>query len=356
MLLEAGEFSEKSFTSLPVTLYWNMVAPDTNVNSLVTIRFKQLPLDTNTTLPVQLNGDSSQVVIDVNMIPKQLYVNRLSDEEVSPQSNYAQGARDVGMLGIGLKNAETLKPDTIFVDQFLLTVKDHAQDKLVSGVQNIISRIRVVSYEYYASLNKPSGEPDEFANIQIDANVPNPIPINFSVLDTVTSGDVDKLVVLVDLASNAPNLNFTVGVQNIRAFQVVGGQNFAVNVTDSIGNPLSAITDKFESNAVSVISGDPEKIFANFPNPFGLDDGPTKFVFLMERPGDVDLRIFTLLGELVYSDNRSLDQGLYYREIIWDGRNDAGRLVLNGVYIAILKVSYTGGETKTYRTKVAFIK
>ena len=76
----------------------------------------------------------------------------------------------------------------------------------------------------------------------------------------------------------------------------------------------------------------------------------------MERPGDVQLRIFTLLGELVYSADRSLDQGLFYDEISWDGHNDAGRLVLNGVYIAILKVSYSGGETKIYKTKVAFIK
>ena len=260
------------------------------------------------------------------------------------------------MLGIGLRNPETLKPDTIFVDQLLLSVEDPADNELVADVPNVISRVRIVSYEYYTSLNKPFGEPDEFASVQIGANAPNPIRVDFSVLDTVTSGDLDKLVILVDLASNAPNRNFTVGIENISAFQVVGGQSFAVTVTDSIGNPLSALTNLFKSRGISIVSGDPEKTFGNYPNPFGLDDGVTNFVFLMERPGDVQLRIFTLLGELVYSADRSLDQGLFYDEISWDGHNDAGRLVLNGVYIAILKVSYSGGETKIYKTKVAFIK
>ena len=356
MLLDAGEVVEKTFTSLPTKLVWDMVAPDSNVNTLVTIRIKQRPLDINKSLQVQVDPESSQVVIDVNMIPKHLFVNRI--EDIKPRGNYIQGSSNVGVLGVGLRNPEVLKEDTILVEQFLLSVKDPKnENQPANDLPNLISRVRIVSYDYFSSFSKPSGEPDEFADMTIDAETANPIPVNFSVLDTVTSNDLDKLVVLIDIASEAPSQNFSVGLQNISAYQTVGTNRFGVEVTDSIGNPLASILNQFESPSLSVVSGDPEKSFGNYPNPFGIDDEFTRFVFLLEQNGDVELRIFTLLGELVWSaEETGLPPGLYDGLIKWDGYNNVGNLVLNGVYIAVLKVNYTSGGSKTFKRKVAFIK
>ena len=78
---------------------------------------------------------------------------------------------------------------------------------------------------------------------------------------------------------------------------------------------------------------------------------------MLEQNGDVELRIFTLLGELVWSaEETGLPPGLYDGLIKWDGYNNVGNLVLNGVYIAVLKVNYTSGGSKTFKRKVAFIK
>jgi hypothetical protein len=231
------------------------------------------------------------------------------------------------------------------------------ENQLTNDLQNLISRVRIVSYDYFSSFSKPLREPDEFADMTIDAETANPIPVNFSVLDTVTSGDLDELVVLIDIATGAPNQNFSVGLQNISAYQTVGTNRYGVEVTDSVGNPLATILNQFESPPLSVVSGDPEKSFGNYPNPFGIDDEFTRFVFLLEQNGDVELRIFTLLGELVWSaEEKGLTPGLYDGRIQWNGYNNVGNLVLNGIYIAVLKVNYTGGEGQTFKTKVAFIK
>ena len=62
----------------------------------------------------------------------------------------------------------------------------------------------------------------------------------------------------------------------------------------------------------------------------------------MNEPVDVTIHILTLTGELVYSHtvisgNPGATSGL--QTIMWNGCNDDGDLVLNGVYIAMLTTS-----------------
>lgn len=72
----------------------------------------------------------------------------------------------------------------------------------------------------------------------------------------------------------------------------------------------------------------------NFPNPFrpGHDSG-TRIVFLLDRPRDVDLRIYDAGRELVF--HRALGAGATLagkNVVLWDGRNGWGELVANGLY------------------------
>lgn len=78
---------------------------------------------------------------------------------------------------------------------------------------------------------------------------------------------------------------------------------------------------------------------------------------MLDQPGGIEFRIFTLIGEEVYS--RVLNSGQAGTEagqehfLEWDGRNDAGKTVLNGVYLAWLRHVETGRETKL---KIAVVK
>jgi hypothetical protein len=80
----------------------------------------------------------------------------------------------------------------------------------------------------------------------------------------------------------------------------------------------------------------------------------TSFIFAAENSGEAEIRIYTLLGGLVWSSGKvAIPSGgqLYDGLITWNGKNNADNQVLNGVYIAILKI-----DGKTFKTKVAFVK
>ena len=66
-----------------------------------------------------------------------------------------------------------------------------------------------------------------------------------------------------------------------------------------------------------------------------------------------EIKIYTLMGGLVWSKSVSVPSGgqIYDGLLRWNGDNNIGEEVLNGVYIAILNIN-----GRTYKTKVAYIK
>lgn len=113
----------------------------------------------------------------------------------------------------------------------------------------------------------------------------------------------------------------------------------------------------FWTDYAAVVDGALSASYANFPNPFAAGREPTTFVYALERPSRVSLRIWTLRGELVRTllDGDALGSGLRQSEQ-WDGRNGAGRLVANGVYVAELIVEPDGGPGERLLRKVAVVR
>ncbi len=361
MQLAGGETLEKAFhlgSAKSVSVSWRLVAPDSNINALLNITFRQLPEDANSNTLVDVHPDSNRVVVDVNMIPKRLIVEKLA--EIVPESNYVQGQEDVAVLGFSLSNPQV--DDTLYVRKVFISLRNPGEgNRPYSDIVNMLSRIKVVSMKYYRELLKKPGSghvPDIFADIPISDTTANPVSLPFNVNEEVLPpGETHEMVVLFDIARNAPNRNFSVGLDGVLAFQKFAGEFFAVEVTDSIGNPIDTLNNKLQSQSISVVPSDPKKSFGNYPNPFGLGKEFTKFVFYLEATADVELRIYTLLGELVWKKvEKGLQKGLYDGKIVWDGRNERGYRVLNGVYLAVLRVKYQNGETKMFKTKVAYIK
>ena len=67
---------------------------------------------------------------------------------------------------------------------------------------------------------------------------------------------------------------------------------------------------------------------ANYPNPF---NPVTTISFSMSQPGDVELKVYNVRGQLVRTlVNEPREAGVY--EVRWEGRSDAGRDVSSGVY------------------------
>ena len=91
-------------------------------------------------------------------------------------------------------------------------------------------------------------------------------------------------------------------------------------------------------------------------NPFNPNMEPAEISYYLERAVTIDMTIYTLTGEKVYehtfpsgSPGGMAGENLIY----WYGKNGEDIMVLNGVYILLLKNTDTG---KSYRFKLAVMK
>lgn len=92
----------------------------------------------------------------------------------------------------------------------------------------------------------------------------------------------------------------------------------------------------------------------NYPNPFS---NVTYFTFkLTQVPDELKLKIYTVAGRLIKEFNKSAAElGYDFNEIYWDGRDQDGDLVANGVYIYKLTMK-KGDETQDATQKLAIVR
>ncbi len=84
----------------------------------------------------------------------------------------------------------------------------------------------------------------------------------------------------------------------------------------------------------------------NYPNPF---NPVTKFNFAVDKPGNVDVRIFNTRGELVRTiTNQWYPQGSH--TVAWDGKTQVGGKAPSGIYYIRAK---SGGSTDVIKTVLA---
>lgn len=105
------------------------------------------------------------------------------------------------------------------------------------------------------------------------------------------------------------------------------------------------------------ITGDASSAsFTTYPNPF-LKGGATTLAYFLESESTVTIKIFDLSGALVRSliSNEAQQAGAH-EETAWDGKDDAGRFVLAGTYIARVEVNPGKSSSKKYSRRVTLIK
>ncbi len=82
----------------------------------------------------------------------------------------------------------------------------------------------------------------------------------------------------------------------------------------------------------------------NYPNPIKED---TYFTFMLSQPGDVTIRIFTVAGNMVREISaRGLNAG--YQQVHWNGRDDRGAVLANGVYLYKISAAGDGQENSEF--------
>jgi hypothetical protein len=114
------------------------------------------------------------------------------------------------------------------------------------------------------------------------------------------------------------------------------------------GSPFPYLGD-----VINIIETDITNSFYNYPNPFKAGSGATTIQYYLGSDSKVSLKIFDLISRKVkvIVDSEQQKGGTIFR-YTWDGKNDSGKVVLNGVYYCVLKLN---GSEQHY-TKIVVVK
>lgn len=304
----------------------------------ITLRLERRPLDENTNL--QANVETGEVAIPIQTEPKRMRVTSVPVENPGPTSS---GQPDIVLLSMRLLNLGNENSSDILLRGITFFVENFNGEEIAPNAA--LKRLRITGHQdlntIYANISPTPGE--------------NPLTATFASFDTLAGTLPDTIDVVVDVADNPQTKNFQLAIRSGEAFDAIDADSRQqVEVEDELGNTGLDFTIFSTSSAVT--AADFEE-FYNYPNPFRPDEG-TWFDFFLPQTSQVEFKILTLAGELVYEktfDSSTPQAQAGARKpnsrIPWDGRNGNGDMVLNGVYIAVLKTS-AGVVT----TKVAVAK
>ena len=118
---------------------------------------------------------------------------------------------------------------------------------------------------------------------------------------------------------------------------IEGEINHLLSVWDNANNP-SEQEIQLKSN-----SSENLKLFNiyNFPNPFKYE---TKFTFELSLQAEVSIQIYTIGGKRVKNFKSKVHQPGFH-SILWNGKNEYGKLLSNGTYIYKIKAKNIRSNT-----------
>ncbi len=264
---------------------------------------------------------------------------------VQTKSAVLKGGSAVPVLGLEMRNKDLATSTRSILEGIHLTMRDQKRNAISPA--SVITRIAAVRRADYSHV---LAEKSVFSGSRIF--------LDFAPPDTVKGARPDSIDIVVDIASGAKDINFQVAIDSASAFKAYDISGDSLVIADSTQRPATflGIASRFSV----IVENDLKKTFYNYPNPFGRSDRPeTKFIYILRKPSDVTIKIFTLTGDLVrtlkYTKSRhpaQTSEGLHQGEITWNGTNGLGLKVMNGVYLAYIITDY--GETAM--TKIAVVK
>ncbi|MFQ5822538.1 MAG: hypothetical protein ACE5JB_00600, partial [bacterium] len=324
---------------------WQIKAPDdpTTILDIVVEVIDRNAVDENTNQLPPLTPTPPEIVIPVQTQAIGLNLSLLNDRK---PTTIVRGATDVPIFG--LKFANTSDAD-IVIENINMNVNDKEGNSI--SPNSVITRLTVVDYFNTSVI---------FREL-VSLPETNPMVLDFSPAISILPSQSQSIEFRVDIASQTETNNFRLSIdspQDDILAKDVGSDSLVTIRDDSSGLTIvNVLTPGFSV----LIDPNLEASFFNFPNPFGQNSRDiTKFNYNLTQDSDITIRIYTLLGELVWSISHSASDpegrvgthdGKQQPTIVWDGTNDKGQKVLNGVYVAVL----TTNDGKAL-TKIALAK
>jgi len=328
------------------TVVWRVRAPETisDVPDTFTVKlFAPLPVDQYSRKTVLVKQDSARVIIK-----REAGMLVIKPNSVKSGATTVKGARDLAMMGFSLRNKDISLNSRSVLDTLRLEFRDKKGNAIKAS--EVVSRIVAVNAEDHQVLAELSSPPAK-----------SEVLLDFTVLhaDTIRDSDEFRVALLVDVLDEPVNEDFQLTIDSASAVIARDAlSRYRLLLADSTEKRISVLA--YSSGAVVLIDQKLEASFCNYPNPFGTSARPeTRFVYYLQQSSDLELKIFTLTGDLVFSwDFKKAEHpaetsaGLHDGDIYWDGRNGLGQRVMSGVYLAYLSVD--GGQVAI--SKIAVIR
>jgi len=295
--------------------------------------------DENSDIDAQV--DLTQVQLTVLTEAKKLLVEI---EPLNRRTPAARGATNLPVLTLKLSNPGAgFESSNILLDQLRLYV--HGRDGTTIPPGSVLKSLRLVEAQDHGRV---------YGSIALTPLTrTNPITLDITERLAVPFDAVKMVTLLADLTDSDTTEAFGISLNNSSDLAAIDeDSNLPVEIYD--GEQRSG--DRFQINSELSVLFDPQlSSFSNYPNPFRSREG-TRFIYYLPQDSDIELKIYTLLGELVWEARFSASdpegkQGPHDGDLLWDGRNGNNKKVLNGVYLAVLRTK--NGEAMT---KVAVVK
>jgi hypothetical protein len=362
--LASGENADKSFTLLGQenALLWRIIAPQNSVNSSITFNFTTKPKDANSGSEV-FSGKPSTTPYAILVRQKEI-VLRANNNLVSSAS-FVQGQNNLPLLAFEISNSGY--GDSLFVDSLAIGFHKAGDDPLeenlldAAALVKMFAKLKVVNAQYFLEgLGKISATnvAEIYADITVDNSSPNAFGLEFQKELRIAPDSVVTIVITADVKADAIIQSFRSKLEDITIFDV----NNTIKLLPVNNDGLDFIgASESASEPQVVVSSNVDKSFYIYPNPFGrgqtADERIAYFNVYLKEPSEVTIRVYTLLGELVWNSQTKTLTGAHSRQFSWDGKNNNGKRVLNGAYIGVMESKPTaGGSIKRAIIKIAYIK
>jgi hypothetical protein len=319
-----------------VPLVWNITVPDSEVLAPIPIwtAIDFLPFDENTDAPAFVLIDSTGVNISIRELLPELVVEPI---------DYYRGS----------------------------AVRGHQLDYLVFSIRNRDRggsfSVSIDSIGFLAQIDPQDLIADVFSEITL---VADSIPYSPDVIlaDTVAFVFDNDLILEPGQSLECAFRLVVSQATEISSFRFFLDSDHITGSVLEEGLPTVPLVGVSARGERELIAGNPAVLLENdfsssisvYPNPFNPREGPARIDYNLETDSDLEVRIFTLVGEPVWSRLISASDPLgragihtYDTAITWDGKNDTGREVRSGVYICMLKNNSTGEEEQF---KIAIVK
>jgi hypothetical protein len=372
-IVPSSLFSKISVTDLSGTIIYGIkdstIESSGNIINIPLINAIGIPAASSATVTVRANISSSTAADDFKIIITAgsdilaRDINSFSPASVtSVTSVYTSPS---ALLSSSLKaGTEALMPKTLYAGQAGIQImRISLSSPLSFGEGNTIMAYGItltardingspVTADSFLSVIRTSVySPSVSDSTQITAPSSDTIYIPFSSPLPLTSSAITTITITGDIKTGAAagNINFVLNASGIGVYQFSDpSKPVAVSAVTGQSFPMNSGT--------GTISGTAEKLsFSTYPNPF-RPGTKALLSFYLNSDSTVTIKIYDLAGRVVRTimENNILPAGARETDF-WDGKDNNGRTVLAGTYLAKIE-AVSGGKTRTETKKITLIK